>query len=125
MWSFVDTGIELTSVQIRAMNRFLNWYWQWLQIENLNGPGKWDEVVSILLDKPVIEFAGAPMDLRAHRTYYRLNVRQAGAIQLAAFIKNKVFRFAPTNIQDIVDGFRQLNGEKIKAGLKGFQLTVQ
>lgn len=125
MWSFVDTGMELSSIQIRAMNRFLNWYWQWLQIENLSGQGKWDEVVSILLDKPVIEFAGAPMDLRAHRIYYRLNVRQAGTIQLAAFIKNKIFRFAPTNIQSIVDGFRQLNGEKIKAGLKGFQLTVQ
>lgn len=91
--------MELSSIQIRAMNRFLNWHWQWLQVENLSGQGKWDEVVSILLDKPVIELAGAPMDLRAHRTYYRLNVRQAGTIQLAAFIKNKVFRFAPTNIQ--------------------------
>lgn len=125
MWSFVDTGVELSSVQIRSMNRFLNWYWQYLQIEDLNGQGKWEEVVSILLDKPVIEFAGAPMELRAHRTYYRLNARHAGTIQLAAFIKNKVFRFAPTNIQSIVDGFRQLNGEKIKEGLKGFQLTVQ
>lgn len=125
MWSFVDTGSELTSVQIRSMNRFLNWYWQWIQVENLSGKGKWEEVVSILLDKPVIEFAGAPMDLRAHRTFYKLNVRQAGTFQLAAFIRNKVYRFAPTNIQDIVDGFRLLNGEKIKTGLKAFQLQIQ
>lgn len=125
MWSFVDTGVELDSIQIRSMNRFLNWYWQWLQIEDLDGKGSWEEVVSILFAKPVIEFAGAPMDLRAHRTYYKLRMREPGIIQLAAFIKNKVYRFAPNNIQDIVDGFRLLDGERIRKGLKGFQLTVQ
>jgi hypothetical protein len=125
MWSFVDMGVELESIQVRSMNRFLNWYWQWLQIENLDGKGKWEEVVNILFDKPVIEFAGAPMDLRAHRTYYKLNARQQGVIQLAAFLNNKVYRFTPNNIQDIVEGFRFLNGDKIRNGLKGFQVTIQ
>lgn len=125
MWSFVDVGTELTTVQIRSMNRFLNWYWQWIQIENLNGIGKLEDVISILLDKPVIEFAGAPIVLIAHRTYYKLAVNHTNSIQLAAFIGNKVYRFAPNNIDDIVYGFKLLNGEKIKSGLKGFQLTIQ
>jgi len=124
MWSFVDTGTELESIQIRSMNRFLNWYWQWVRIENLKEKGTLEEVVCILLDKPVIEFAGAPMMLRAHRTYYKLNVGNAMQLQLAAFLRNRIYRFTPNMIGSIVDGFRQLNGEKIKAGLKSFYNTI-
>jgi hypothetical protein len=124
MWSFVDTGIELSVIQIRGMNRFLNWYWQWTLIENIQGHGKMVDVVQILLDKPIIEFAGIPLDLRGYRTYYKLNVRQQGRMQLAAFTKNRVYRFAPNEIQNIVDGFRQLDGEKVKTGLKSFQISL-
>ena len=124
MWSFMDTGIELNVIQIRGMNRFLNWYWQWTWIENIKGKGTLADIVQILLDKPIIEFAGIPLDLRGYRTYYKLNVRQQGRMQLAAFTKNRVYRFAPNEIQSIVDGFHQLNGEKIKAGLKSFQVSL-
>ncbi len=124
MWSFVDTGNELNSIQIRSMNRFLNWYWQWVLIEDLTGKGSLDNIVSILFDKPVIEFAGASMELRAHRTFYKLNNRQASILQLAAFANNKVRRFAPTEIDEIVAGFQQLKGEKIKTALKSFQVML-
>jgi hypothetical protein len=124
MWSFVDTGNELNSVQIRSMNRFLNWYWQWVLIEDLTGKGNLEGIISILFDKPVIEFAGAPMELRAHRTFYKLNHRQANRLELAAFVNNKVRRFAPTEMEEIVAGFRQLKGQKIKTALKSFQVNV-
>lgn len=124
MWSFVDTGNELTSVQIRSMNRFLNWYWQWVLIEDLTGKGNLDDIITILFQKPVIEFAGAPMELRAHRTFYKLNCRNANRLELAAFVNNKVRRFAPTEMDEIVAGFRQLKGEKIKTALKSFQVNV-
>jgi len=124
MWSFVDTGSDLEEVQIRSMNRFLNWYWQWVRIETLQGKGTLEEIVCILFDKPVIEFAGAPMTLLAHRTFYRLNTRKTSNFQLAAFYKNRVFRFAPNMISSIVDGFKQLNGEKIKEGLKSFHNNI-
>lgn len=45
-------------------------------------------------------------------------------MQLAAFTKNRVYRFAPNEIQSVVDGFRQLNGEKVKAGLNSFQVSL-
>ncbi|MBX2924405.1 MAG: hypothetical protein KF746_19540 [Chitinophagaceae bacterium] len=124
MWSFVDTGAHLNMIQIRSMNRFLNWYWQWLYIENLEGKGTLEEIVCILFNKPVIEFAGAPMELRAHRTYFKLNSKNQYAYQLAAFVKNKIYRFAPAAILDIVDGFRILKGQKIKDGLKSFQINM-
>lgn len=124
MWSFMDTGVELTAVQIRGMNRFLNWYWQWTLIENIKGKGTLAETVQILLDKPIIEFAGVPLDLRGYRTYYKLNVRQKGRMQLAIFTRNRVYRFASNDIENIVDGFRLLNGDKVKSGLKSFQVSL-
>lgn len=124
MWSFMDTGIELNVIQIRGMNRFLNWYWQWTLIENIQGKGTLSDIVQILLDKPIVEFAGIPLDLRGYRTYYKLNVRQQSRMQLAAFTKNRVYRFAPNEIQNIVDGFKQLNGERVKSGLKSFQVSI-
>lgn len=125
MWSFVDTGIDLHTIQIRSMNRFLNWYWQWICIEDITGKGTLEEIVGILFNKPVLEFAGAPMELRAHRTYFKLNIKSQTALQLAAFINNRVHRFAPTAINDIVDGFKYLKGQKIKDGLKSFQVTIK
>jgi len=124
MWSFVDTGAELSIIQVRSMNRFLNWYWQWVLIENIDGPGSLEDVIMILLDKPVIEFAGAQMELRGYRTYYKLNAKQSNNYQLAAFARNKVYRFAPNLIHDITDGFKNLDGDKIKSGLKSFQVTL-
>lgn len=124
MWSFVDTGAELNIMQVRSMNRFLNWYWQWVLIENIDGPGALEDIIMILLDKPVIEFAGAQMELRGYRTYYKLNTKKYNNYQLAAFARNKVYRFAPNLIHDITDGFKNLDGEKIKSGLKSFQVTL-
>lgn len=124
MWSFMENGSELNLVQVRSMNRFLNWYWQWLRIENLDAQGSIEEVICILFDKPIIEFAGAPMDLRAHRTFFKLNSQRNQNLELATFVSNRVHRSTPTAIDDIVNGFRQLEGEKIKYGLKSFQQAI-
>ncbi len=124
MWSFVDTGVELPSIQIRSMNRFLNWYWQWTLVESLAGPGTLEEVISILFHKPVIEFAGAQMELRAHRTFLKLNGRYSNNLQLAAFSDNRVHRFVPNSIEEIISGFKELKGDKVKTALKSFQVSI-
>ncbi|WP_121198431.1 hypothetical protein [Mucilaginibacter gracilis] len=54
------------------MNGFLNWYWQWVMIENIDGEGTFEKILAILLDKPVIKLAGVPMELRGYRTFYKL-----------------------------------------------------
>lgn len=125
MWSFVDLGGELTEIQIRSMNRFLNWYWQWVRIERLPGNGSLKTIIQILLDKPVIEFAGADVfTLDGQRVFYKLNSRQMKIYELAIFYKNRVSRFAPVGISKIVEGFRELNGNKVKEGLRGFLSTL-
>ena len=125
MWSFVDSGAELTEIQIRSMNRFLNWYWQWIRIEFLPGNGTLKEIIEILFDKPVIEFAGADVfTLDGQRVYYKLNSKHARNYEVAIFHKNRVSRFTPVGISKIVEGFHELNGNKVKEGLKSVYSTL-
>jgi hypothetical protein len=121
MWSFADVGGELTEIQIRSMSRFINWYWQWVRIERLSGNGSLKEIIEILFDKPVIEFAGADVfTLDGQRVFYKLNTNQKRNYELAIFHKNRVSRFSPVGISKVVEGFRELNGEKVKEGLRSF-----
>jgi hypothetical protein len=125
MWSFVDNGSELTEIQIRSMNRFLNWYWQWVRIERLTGNGSLKEIIDILFDKPVIEFAGAEViTLDKQRVCFKLGSKPLTSYELAIFYKNKVYRFAPARISNILAGFRELNGVKIKEGLRSFLVSL-
>lgn len=125
MWSFVDNDTELTEIQIRSMNRFLNWYWQSVRIESLDNTGSLAEIIEILFDKPIIEVAGPPpFILNERRVAIKLNNAATQRFELAIFYKNKIIRTSPTGINSIVEGFRELNGEKIKAGLKTFLVGI-
>lgn len=118
MWSFIDTGENVVEFQIRTMNRLLNWYWQYVMIENSRGTLL--DIIEILINKPIIEIAGLDMKLRGHRTYYILNENTAANWQMAAFYNNKVFRFTPNNMGLMVKGFKELNGESIIKGMRSF-----
>lgn len=125
MWSFVDNGAELNELNIRSINRFLNWYWQWVRIEQLQNTGTLEEIVEILFDKPVIEFAGPPpFILNRRRVAIKLKTSSYYRYELAIFHNNKIVRGAPTGIDDIVEGFRKMNSDKIKEGLRSFLAIV-
>jgi SMODS-associated and fused to various effectors sensor domain len=124
MWSFVDNEVLLKDIQIRSMNRFLNWYWQWIRIEQLNGNYELKDIIKILFDQPTIEFAGAEVVSYNQRTYFRLSNKNLENLEIAIFFRNRVYRFSPTRIESIFLGFRELNGDKIKQGLRSFWATL-
>jgi hypothetical protein len=124
MWSFMDNGSKISAIQIRSMNRFLNWYWQWNLISKIEGKGTLMEVLGILLQKPIIEFAGLPVDLRGYRIFYKLDSKDFSKVQMATFYNNKVYRFTPNLIENVIEGFKELDGEKIKTGLMSYQVTL-
>jgi len=124
MWSFVDRGIELREIPIRSVNRFLNWYWQLVRIEQLPGNGSLEGIAEILFDKPIIEFAGAEVITLNQRTCFKLTSKPVNQLEMAIFSKNRVFRFAPTQISNIVDGFKGLDGSKILSALKSFHASL-
>lgn len=125
MWSFVDTGNDITEIQIRSMNRFLNWYWQAMRIEQLDGTGTLEEIVKILFEKPIIEVAGPPpFILNERRVAIKLSDSATQRFEIAIFFNNRIIRTSPTGIKGIVDGFRELNGKKIKDGLRSFYAGI-
>jgi len=122
MWSFIDSGQSVVQFQIRTMNRLLNWYWQYVMIEN--SEDSLAEIVEVLINKPIIEIAGLDMKLIGHRTYYILNDNTAANWEMAAFFNNKVYRFAPNNMISIVNGFRELDGQSIIKGIRSFIANI-
>lgn len=125
MWSFVDNGAELNELNIRSINRFLNWYWQWVRIEQLPNTGTLQEIMEVLFDKPVIEFAGPPpFILNRRRVALKLKTNSNIRYELAIFYKNKIVRGTPTRIDNIVEGFKKMDSSKIKDGLRSFLAIV-
>ncbi len=119
MWSFIDDGVELNELPIRSINRFLNWYWQWVRIERLDSTGSLEEITAILFEQPVIELAGPPpFIVNRRRVALKLNAGNHFRYEIAIFHKNKIVRASPTGIDNIVEGLRELNGQKIKTGLR-------
>lgn len=119
MWSFIDDGVELNELPIRSVNRFLNWYWQWVRIEKLDSTGNLNEITAILFDKPVIELAGPPpFIINNRRVAMKLSTGGRYRYEIAIFHNNKIIRATPTGIDNIIQGFRELSGEKVKNGLR-------
>lgn len=115
MWSFVGGKGKVDRFQIRSLNRLLIWYWQLILIEKTDNI---EDIVDVLLKKPIIEIAGPEIRLVRHRTYFELNDYVHLKCQLAIFTNNKVYRFQPNNIGSIIAGFREKDGEKILSGLR-------
>jgi len=122
MWSFDDRGKELEDMQIRRVNRYLIWYWQYVLIE-ING-NNLDDIVRILEDKPVIEINGLKTKELNNRFFYDLNRRNSRYLEIGIFKDNEVARHGSASnmpIESLIEGLKQLNGELIKEVLRSFR----
>lgn len=121
MWSFDDAGRPLSQIQIRRLNRYLNWYWQCARIEKSGN--SLDEIIQILEEKPVIELNGLETKEEDNRFYFNLEKRTSAPLELGVFTKNKVIRAgSATNmlIENLITGTREMKGEKILEVIKSF-----
>ncbi len=121
MWSFDDMGRELTEIQIRRLNRYMIWYWQYALIEREGN--NLDAIIQILSAKPIIELNGLPIKEENNRIFFKLDYQPDQLLELGVFHENKIKREgAATNLQirNLVDGAKEMNGEKILSVLRGF-----
>lgn len=121
MWCFDDRGKPLTEIQIRRLNRYLNWYWQYSRIEK-NG-NNINEIVRILSEKPVIELNGLVPKEENNRFLVDLNKQTSVPLELGVFVNNKVVRAGnATNmpIDNLIKGIREMKGEIILDVLRSF-----
>jgi hypothetical protein len=132
MWAFVDEGPPLRQIQIRRLNRYLIWSWQYLLLERLAGRsdgGTLDDVLSILAQRPSIELAGPPLVTRGTRVFLILDAARVKDPEIATYHEGQLFRSGPRpdfSIDALLAGVSERNGEKIRESLRGaFEMIVR
>ncbi len=131
MWAFDDDGPPLTHIQIRRLNRYLIWYWQYLHVERATNDArtKLDDILALLADKPVLELAGPPIVARDERVFFELDHRRMGVPELAIYHRGKLHRHGSRldfPITELLEGVRARDGHKILGVLRStFEQTVR
>jgi len=131
MWAF-DDGAPLREIQIRRLNRYLIWSWQYLLLERLasrGGGGTRDEALSVLAQRPILELAGPTLSAHEGRVYYSLDPRYVRAPEFAAYHQGQLHRHGPRpdfSFDALLGGVRERDGEKLRDALRGaFEQTVR
>jgi hypothetical protein len=121
MWSFDDNGINLEQIQVRRLNRYLIWYWQYARIEQSGNT--LDEIIKILEEKPTIELNGLKTKEENNRFFYCLEKRRDQPLELAVFYKNTIIRDASASnmpIENLIKGISEMNSEPILNVMRSF-----
>lgn len=121
MWSFDDNGVDLEQIQIRRLNRYMIWYWQFALIEK-NG-NTLDEIIKILEQKPVIELNGLKTKEENNRFLFDLEQRNTQPLELAVFHNNEIIRDGSASnmpIENLVKGVQGMDSELILNVMRSF-----
>lgn len=118
MWSFFPPTGNIQLIQIRRVNRFLMWYFQFLLIEELSQKAKLKDIILVLLQKPNIELSGPIIKSYQQRTYFDLSIPNINMPELALFHNNKVYRSIRNNAEVLITAFRSKDTETIKKYLR-------
>ncbi|ACY14761.1 SAVED domain-containing protein [Haliangium ochraceum] len=118
MWAFDDGGEPLPEIQIRRLNRYLIWYWQWLHLKvagQSSGSERLTlaEALEILSSRPHIELAGPRIRAHDQRVFYLLEDRPS-VPELAVYHEGKLFRFGhtlPFDIPTLLSAIAARDGE--------------
>ena len=132
MWAFDDDGSEIHRVQIRRLNRYLVWYWQYLRIERGASRSETmtrDELFEVLAEKPILELAGPTIVTRDERVFFELDAKRVSVPELSIYHHGELYRHGARrdfSITELLDGVRQRNGEMILRVLRAaFEQTVR
>lgn len=121
-WAFDSGGSTLGRIEIRRLNRYLIWYWQYLCIERCSPlPDSLPDVVAVLSERPLIEIAGPRVRVVDTRVVYLLDQPYEADAEICLLQDNWVYRpghSAGTRVRDILDGFRERDSGRIRRGLK-------
>jgi len=119
MWAFDDVIGELDRMEIRRINRYLIWYWQYLRLECCKSL---EEVSVVLARKPVIELSGPQVYCDGDRVFCDLREPCVCPLELAVLlVDNGIVRHGDsgaTQLRSLLEGLRKRDGEQIRMVLK-------
>lgn len=117
-WAFDRGEKPMREIQVRRLNRYLIWYWQALRLERAQ---TLDDVVDVLLRKPVLEVAGLRTSVARERVVFSLD-HAPDDLELGVVEEHVLERRPnglPYRIRDLVEGFRVRDAETVKRALRG------
>ncbi|AKT40067.1 SAVED domain-containing protein [Chondromyces crocatus] len=117
MWAFDDDGQPLRMIQVRRLNRYLIWYWQYLLLEAavLRDAGL-TEVLALLAQRPIIELAGPTPLSQDERVYYPLDASRMMTPELCVYHQGRLHRHGVRidfSLAELIEGVRERNGDAI------------
>jgi len=128
MWAFDDLDPNNEEMQIRRVNRYLIWFWNYLQIEDRSCENL-EHIISILANKPVLEIRGLDIRAQAQRTIYRLTGFKTEELEIGYLDMSGKIRRASNaggfQLNEVVKGFRERSGEKILLQLKSWYHQIR
>ncbi|WP_437595771.1 SAVED domain-containing protein [Sorangium sp. So ce590] len=118
-WAFDAGSGPLYEIQIRRLNRYLIWYWQYLRMERARSLV---DAAAILAHRPLLELAGPSVIARGERIFYRLDPLHVDNMELGVLYKNSIHRFGAglsIPLHSLLDGIRARDGDRVKEVLRG------
>lgn len=117
MWAFDDDGQPLRQIQVRRLNRYLIWYWQYLLLERAaDRETSLDDVLEMFAQRPVIELAGPTMMTLGERVFFALDTARVVTPELCVYHQGRLYRHGTRidfPISGLLDGFRERNADAI------------
>lgn len=128
MWAFDDLDPNVDEMQIRRVNRYLIWYWIFLQIDDKKCKTV-DDVINIFAIKPVLEIRGLDIRAQSQRTIFRLTNYKTEDLEIGYFDRNaRILRASNSGgiqLPELIKGFKERNGEKIIKQLKAWHDQIR
>lgn len=128
MWAFDDLDLNNEEMQIRRVNRYLIWYWNYLRIEDRNIVTL-EDIINTLALKPWVELKGLDIRAQTQRTIFKLTNFKRDELEIGLLSSNgKIIRIANSGglkIDDLISGFRERDGSKILRQLKSMYDQVR
>lgn len=132
MWAFDMDGAPMQEVQVRRLNRYLIWYWQYLLLEQGTGSAAemtLSEVVSILAERPHLELGGPRIFTRDERVFFSLDPSQMRTPELAIYHRGKFHRDGARDdfrLSELLSAFAERDTDRILAVLRAaVDMTVR
>lgn len=132
MWAFDMDGAALQEIQVRRLNRYLIWYWQYLVLERGTGQSSemtLPDVVGILAERPHLELAGPLLSTRDERIFFSLDPKHLQTPELAIYHRGKFHRHGPRpdfSIAELLNAFSERDTDRILHVLRAaVEMTVR
>jgi hypothetical protein len=124
-WVFDDGPMPLERIEVRRLNRYLIWFWQFLRIESSRDQG---EVFKILASKPFLEIAGPKPSVREHDVFFELDSRPSGVLELGVLHENAIHRLTAGpafHLDNLLADFKHRNVDEVRECLRGAYALVR